>query len=177
MTDTPEFSRPVRIDQIGMDAKTQSIVADEAERLALSRRFRLRGISRLEADYRLVPDGTGWLATGMIRAKAIQACAATGQDVPEAVDTPFTIRFVRETDSAEEEEIELSEEDCDVMPVEDERIDMGEATAQTLALNLNPYPRSPEADNILKEMGVKGEGEEGGALSGLKDMLFKGKGG
>lgn len=174
MTQPVEFSRAVRIDQIGNEARLQSIVADEAERLALSRRFRLRGISRLEADYRLVPDGNGWLATGRLRAKAVQSCAASGQDVPEEIDAAFTIRFLQDVDVAEEE-IELSEDDCDVMPVEQDRIDMGEAVAQTLALNLNPYPRSPNADAILREMGVKQEGEAG-ALSGLKDLLFKGRG-
>ncbi len=173
MTNPPEFSRPLRIDQIGSDALPQSIVADEVERLALSRRFRLRGIPKLEADYRLVPDGNGWLATGTIRAKAIQICAATARDVPETIAAAFTIRFVQEAD-VEEEEIELSEDDCDVMAVEGDRIDMGEAVAQTLALNLDPYPRSPDADTVLKEMGVKQEGE-GGALSGLKDLLFGGK--
>lgn len=177
MSDTPEFSRSLRIDQIGSEARPQSIVANEAERLALSRRFRLRGIPQLEADYRIVPDGDenkgGWLATGTIRARAIQACAATGQDVPETIAAAFTIRFVQESDS-DEEELELSEEDCDIMPIEHDRIDMGEAVAQTLALNLDPYPRSPDADTVLRDMGVKQEGEAG-ALSGLKDLLFKGK--
>ncbi|MET0137735.1 MAG: DUF177 domain-containing protein [Sphingobium sp.] len=172
MSLAPEFSRPVRIDQIGLDARPQSITADEAERLALTRRFRLRAIDLLEADYRLVPDGTGWMATGTVRAKAVQACAATAQDVPESIAAAFSIRFTREGDPAGDE-IELSEEDCDVMPVEDERIDMGEAVAQTLALNLDPYPRSPNADRVLKEMGVKQEGEAG-ALAGLRDVLAKG---
>ncbi|MET0364294.1 MAG: DUF177 domain-containing protein [Sphingobium sp.] len=169
----PEFSRPLRLDQIGTDARSQTIVADEAERLALSRRFRLRGIALLEADYLLVPADGGWLATGTLRAEAVQACAATGRDVPERIDTPFAIRFV-EDDASSEEEIELSEQDCDVMAVEDGRIDMGEAVAQTLVLNLEPYPRSPDADAYLKEMGVKQE-DEAGALSGLKDLLAKGR--
>lgn len=172
-TPAPEFSRPLRIDQIGSDAREQQIVADEAERLALTRRFRLRGIGLLEADYRLVPDGTGWRATGTIRAKAVQACAATGQDVPESIDAPFAIRFVREGAVAADEEVELSEEDCDVIEMEGERIDMGEAVAQTLALNLDPYPRSPNADAWLREMGVKQEGETG-PLAGLRDLLGKG---
>lgn len=170
MTD-PEFSRTIPLDRIGVDAKEQTIVADEAERLALARRFRIRALSRLEADYRLVPEGAGWLATGTLRADAVQACTATGQDVPESVDTPFTIRFVREG-TASEEEVELSEEDCDVIELDSDRIDMGEAVAQTLALNLDPYPRSRDADSYLKEMGVKQEGETG-ALAGLKDLLGK----
>ncbi|HEX7852904.1 MAG TPA: DUF177 domain-containing protein [Sphingobium sp.] len=173
MIPAAEFSRPVPLDRIGADAKQQTIIADEAERLALARRFRLRGLGRLEADYLLVPMGEGWQATGTIRAEAVQACVATAQDVPERIDAPFTIRFVREENETDEE-VELSEEDCDIMTVEDGRIDMGEAVAQTLALNLDPYPRSRDADARLREMGVKQEGEAG-ALSGLKDLLSKGQ--
>ncbi|MET0240495.1 MAG: YceD family protein [Sphingobium sp.] len=171
MSAAPEFSRPVAIDRIGGDTRPQSIAADEAERLALARRFRLRAIDRLEASYTLMPDAEAWLATGTLSASVVQACAATGQDVPESVETPFSIRFVAEA-AVSEEEVELSEDDCDVMTVEDGRIDMGEAAAQTLALNLDPYPRAPDADAFLKEMGVKQEGEAG-ALAGLKDLLAK----
>jgi hypothetical protein len=172
----PEFSRVVRIDQIGLDARTQTISANDAERLGLVRRFRLRGLARLDADYLLVPDGAAWRATGSIRAEAVQTCAATGQDVPERINARFAIRFVREAagEASSEEEIELSEQDCDEMPVEDERIDMGEAVAQTFALNLNPYPRSADADAVLRDIGVKQEGEAG-ALASLKDLLEKGK--
>lgn len=172
MSGSPEFSRAVRLDQIGADARPQAIAADEAERLALSRRFRLRGIGRLEADYTLLPAESGWQATGTIRAQAVQACVATGEDVPETIETPFAIRFVTQENAAADEEVELSEDDCDIMVVEDGRIDMGEAVAQTLALNLNPYPRRPDADAYLRDMGVKQEGEAG-ALSGLKDLLAK----
>jgi uncharacterized metal-binding protein YceD (DUF177 family) len=172
MSDTPEFSRPIRLDQIGSDARSQTITADAAERLALARRFRVRAIDRLEADYLLVPHEDGWQATGTLRAEAVQACVATAEDVPERIETPFTIRFVQEGDAAADEELELSEADCDIMTVEGGRIDMGEAVAQTLALNLDPYPRSPDAETWLKEMGVKQEGDMG-ALSGLKDLLSK----
>lgn len=173
MSESPEFSRAVRIDQIGLDAKPQSIAADEGERLALSRRFRLRGVEKLEADYTLLPVAGGWHAEGTMRARVVQACVATGQDVPEQIETPFSIRFLDDIGEAGEE-VELSEEDCDVLPVEDGRIDMGEAVAQTLALNLDPYPRSPDADAYLREMGVKAEGEMG-ALSGLRDLLSRGR--
>jgi hypothetical protein len=33
-------------------------------------------------------------------------------------------------------------------------IDVGEAVAQTLALNLDPYPRAPDAGDALREAGV-----------------------
>lgn len=168
----PEFSRPVRLDQIHAGARPVSISADEAERGALRRRFRLRALDRLDADYLLKPVAGGWLATGTVRAEVIQACVATGEDVPATVEAPFTIHFLREIGESAEE-VELSEDDCDIMAVEDERIDMGEAVAQTLALNLDPYPRAPDADTYLRQMGVRSE-EEGGALSGLADLLRTG---
>lgn len=168
----PEFSRAIRIDQIGADAREQTVAADADERLALQRRFRLRGLERLEADYRLVPDAGGWMATGTMRADAVQACVASGQDVPASITAAFAIRFVRAA-APDAEEVELSEDDCDVMELDGERIDMGEAVAQTLALNLDPYPRSPDADAFLRDMGVKQDGEMG-ALAGLKDLLGKG---
>ena len=54
-------------------------------------------------------------------------------------------------------------------------IDVGEAVAETLLLNLDPYPRAPDAEEALKEAGVKSEEEVGplGALSGLGDQLKK----
>ena len=54
-------------------------------------------------------------------------------------------------------------------------IDLGEAVAQSLGLSLNPYPRSPEAEKMLKAAGVKSEEDvvPTGALAGLKDLLAK----
>jgi uncharacterized protein YutE (UPF0331/DUF86 family) len=52
-------------------------------------------------------------------------------------------------------------------------IDLGEAAAETLALALDPFPRSPAAAAALKEAGVLSEEEAGpfGALAGLRDKL------
>jgi len=95
--------------------------------------------------------------------------------VPAHLDVPFTVRFMRGLDTgdvaeAAEDEIELSDEDCDLLPLENERIDLGETVAQTLALNLDPYPRAPDADATLRKMGVLSEEDAGpfAALKGLK---------
>jgi len=167
----PEFSRPVRLDQIGVLTQAVTITADEAERLALARRFRLRSIERLDADYGLDADGDGWMARGTLRAKVVQACVASGQDVAETIKAPFAIRFVREAEP-EGEEIELTPDECDVMTIEGDKIDMVEAIAQTLVLNLTPYPRAPDADEYLRKMGVKRE-DEVGPLAALRDLLGK----
>lgn len=176
---SPEFSRPVPIDRIGKgDDRPVRIAADAAERAALAKRFGLNRLDRLEADYTLTVVAGGWAATGTLFAEALQACVATGDDVPAHIDAPFTIRFVPEgalASAIPDEEVELDEGTLDMMTVEDGRIDIGEAVAQTLALELDPFPRSPGAEAFLREKGVVSDEEAGGTLAaGLRDLLGKG---
>ncbi len=74
-----------------------------------------------------------------------------------------------------DEEVELSETELDVTFYEGAEIDLGEAVAETLALSLDPFPRSAGADEALKAAGVKSEEEAGpfAALAGLRDKLKK----
>ena len=91
------------------------------------------------------------------------------------MDEAIHIQFIAEPTSNGEVELELAPEDCDTMFHDGQTIDLGEAVAQSLVLALNPYPRSPEAENILKAAGVKSEEDVApvGALAGLKDLLAK----
>ena len=56
-----------------------------------------------------------------------------------------------------DEEIELGAGDLDVIFHDGSTIDLGGALVDTLALSLNPYPRSAAADAALKEAGVLSE--------------------
>ena len=58
-----------------------------------------------------------------------------------------------------DEELELGESDCDVVFHDGARIDLGGAIADTLALSIDPYPRSAGAEAALKEAGVMTEAE------------------
>jgi len=172
---TPEFTRPERLDRIGTGESQVIVAADEAERAALAERFGLLAIDALEARYMLRRDGAGVRAAGALHARVTQACIATGDPVPAAIDEAFDLRFLPES-AAGGDEIELSGEDCDTVFFEGGAIDLGEAAAETLALALDPFPRSPAAEAALKEAGVLSEDEAGpfGALAGLRDRLGKG---
>lgn len=61
--------------------------------------------------------------------------------------------FLPEPDAADEE-IELAGEDCDVVFYDGATIDLGTAIADTLALSIEPYPRSPGAEESLRNAGV-----------------------
>jgi uncharacterized metal-binding protein YceD (DUF177 family) len=170
---TPEFSRTLRADAIGAAPRAMEIAADPAERAALAKRFGLLALDALEADVSLVRAQEDIVASGRVAAALAQPCVVTGAPVAATIDEPFTIRFRPPPSSAADEEVELGEDELDVMFVEGAEIDVGEAVAQTLALALPDYPRSPEAETRLREAGVQDEGAAGpfSALAGLRDKL------
>ncbi|MDQ2878974.1 MAG: DUF177 domain-containing protein [Pseudomonadota bacterium] len=171
----PEFCRLEQGDTIGADERQVSISADEAERGALARRFGLKAIERLDADFTLHRDAVGIVARGRVRAAVVQACVVTDAPVPAAIDEQVALRFVVDQ-AAGDEERELNADDCDVVAYDGAAIDLGEAAAETMALALDPFPRAPGAAAALRDAGGIGEEDAGpfGALAGLKAMLGKG---
>lgn len=171
---TPEFSRTVRVDTLGPSPRHLDIEASADERTALAERFGLRAVHGLRAVADLVRSGASVTATGAVTAEVEQSCVVTGEPVEAAVDERFRIEFrPQATAERAEEEIELGESELDVVFYEGALIDLGEAVAQTLSLALDPYPRSAEAEQALREAGVKSEAEAGpfGALAELRSRL------
>lgn len=153
--------------------------ADEAERAAIAERLGLLGLARFDAHAMLDRDGDQVRATGRIKAQLDQACVATGEPVAASVDEPFELLFLPEpVANGGDEEIELNEEDCDTIFHDGAAIDLGSALADTLALSLDPYPRSPAAEEHLREAGVLSEEQAGpfAALAALKGRLDKSDG-
>ena len=170
----PEWSRPERVDTIGEAPRAVAIAADAAERAALARRFDLIAIDRLEGSFTLRREGDAIVAVGQVTGAVTQACSASAAPVPATVDEPVSLRFVDDL-LADEEEMELSPDALDTLPIENGAIDLGEAAAETLALALDPFPRAPEAEAALAEAGVLKEDQVGaaafGALADLKRKL------
>jgi len=171
---TVEFARPQRVDTIGDDARTIEIDADAQERAALAKRFDLIGIEKLTGKFTIRRDAAGIVAEGRVAAAVTQACSITGDPLPATVDEPVALRFVAEEDAGQDE-VELGDSDIDVIPYDGGTIDLGEVAAETMALALDPFPRGPNAEVVLKEAGVLSEEQAGpfGVLAGLKDMLEK----
>ena len=173
---TPEFSRPYRVDTLGAGAREVAIDADEAERAALARRFDLLGIDRLDAKAAITRNGDIVSARGSVSAMVTQACIATGEPVEQVIEEPFRIEFrPQPLGGSNEEEIELSEGELDVVFYDGAAIDLGEAMAETVSLALDPFPRSPQAEEALRQAGVRSEEEARAqsnpfaALGALKD--------
>jgi len=173
----PELSRTLRIDTLGAEPRRLRIEADQEERTALARRFAIAAVDRLEAQVDIRQAEHDIVAAGRLFADVVQACVATAEPVPATLSEEFTIRFRPEglAVDGEEEEVELGEDELDVMFYDGAVIDVGEAVAQTLALNLDPYPRAPGAADAMHEAGVVDEAAAGpfGALAALKEKLEK----
>jgi uncharacterized metal-binding protein YceD (DUF177 family) len=166
---TADFAHRLPLAQV-RDGQRLEIAAGDEERAAIARRLDLPSLDRFEAALTLTREGEEVRAEGRLRASLAQACVATGKPVPATVDDQVRLLFRPEPASAPDEEIELSEEDCDVIFHDGREIDLGAALADELALALDPYPRSAEADDALKEAGVLSEEQAGpfAALAALK---------
>jgi uncharacterized metal-binding protein YceD (DUF177 family) len=167
-----EFSQPLRLDQV-RDGERMDLTAEEGERRAIAERLGLQSLDRLDAHVTFARDGDRIEAKGRLKAALEQSCVATGDPVAERIDEAFAIAFVPEPGADTPEEIELSDEDCDIVFYEGGTIDLGAAIADTLALSMNPYPRSADAEIALRDAGVLTEAEAGpfAALAKLKRNL------
>ena len=152
------FAHQLRLDQI-RDGERLDLVADEEERRSVAKRLALPSLDRLEAHVCLTRTGEVVRAEGRLVAALNQSCVVTGDPVAAHIDEPFAILFVPEPSGGggPDEEIELGEADCDTVFYDGAMIDLGGAIADTLALSLDPYPRSAGADAALKEAGVLSE--------------------
>ena len=170
---TPEFSHLVTMADAAQ-GRTVTLEADAGQLAAIATRLGLIALDAFvtKADVRAIAGGIA--VTGEVTADIVQSCAATDLPVPAKIRELFDLRFIRDADSVavDEEEIELADADCDVLPLEGERIDLGEAAVQTLSLALDPFPRHPDADRILAEKGVLSE-EQAGPFAALAKLRGK----
>ena len=164
------FAHQLRLDQI-RDGERLDLTADEGERASIADRLGVGRLDRLETHVTLSRTGEIIRAEGRIVASLEQSCVVTSEPVAGHIDQPFSLLFMpAPKDGGPDEEIELGEEDCDVVFYDGSALDLGNAIADTLALSIDPYPRSASADAALKEAGVLTEEQASpfAALAALK---------
>lgn len=173
MSADPEFSYIVTLADAA-HGKSITIEADSEARVRIAKRLDLAELTAFAVTAEVRAIAGGIAARGEVRAALVQHCAATELPVPAKLAEAFDLRFLRNVDAVaeEDEEIEISGEDCDILPLEGDRIDLGEAAVQTLSLGLDPFPRHPDADRILAEKGVLTE-EAAGPFAALAKLRRK----
>jgi len=165
------FAHHLRVDQIH-DGDRLDLIAVEAERDAIAKRLDLLGLDRLEAHVCLERNRETIRVLGRLSASLNQSCVVTNEPVPAHIDEPFEVVFIPEPPSTgPDHEVELGPGDCDTMFYDGQQIDLGAAVTDTLALSIDPYPRSAAAEAALKEAGVMTEEQASpfAVLAQLKD--------
>ena len=140
-----EFSRLVELERLGEGESVYEIVATEAERAALAKRFSLLGLDELSAQVSLhrVHGGVAVRVRGEIHAQVRQTCVVTLAPVPARLHENFALLLAAGEESPRDVVVGL--DDASEEPLPPGPLDIGEMVAQHLALALPQYPRAPDA--------------------------------
>ena len=169
----PEFSRPVLIEKLTAGGTRHHIEMNAEEGVALAKRFDILGVDALSADVTLKSGPKGSVRLdGDLVAQVRQACVVTLAEVPARIAEHFSRAYAPagrdEEEGTGDITVDLEAEDPPD-PLVGNSIDIGEATAEALALALDPYPRAPGAVFETQAEGASGAPNPFAALAVLKD--------
>ena len=138
---------PVIVAQVPDTGLHRELEASVAERQAMAEIAGLREVLSAHASFDVVPKSGGRLqVTGLVRGRIGQTCVVTLEPVPAHVSESFDALFAPPSmieDQGLEVDFDPSLSDEDIPePMDNNRIDIGELTAQHLSLGLDPYPHA-----------------------------------
>ncbi len=157
----PEFSRVVPVESLDDGETVIDIEADADERAALARRFGLLALDSLTAKVGLTPVDVGLVRVhGALAAKVTQACVVTLESVTTRVEGSFERLYGADTPEEAGDLITDADTEESPEPFIHGAVDVGEAVAEQLALELDPFPRAPGAAFDGFSSGSKSVGED-----------------
>ena len=141
-----EFSRPLQVDRVPALGCHERIAADEKECAALAKRLDLPKIHSLGGMLKAVPwRGGGLKITGTLNARVDQVSVISLEIFTSDLEFAIERYFLspRAGHPAAEEDVDI---------IENGSVDLGEILAETMALELDPYPRGTgEVFNDIEE--------------------------
>lgn len=133
---TAEFSRPLKVDRVPQDGSDEIVTAGRDELAVLAERLGLVALHALSAKLRASRwRGGGLKLDGALKADLEQVSVVSLEPFRHVVEFPVVRYFVPPGAASG------VEEDVDV--IESGHVDLGEVVAETLALELDSYPRKP----------------------------------
>ena len=125
------------------------LVADGAARAAVAKALDLVALERLEADLTVRGWFDGVTIDGRWKARVVQICGVSLEPFPSDLEGEFTVRAVpsgspHAPDADAEIVIDLEAEDPpDIL--DGDTVDLGGYVVEHLALEIDPFPRKPDA--------------------------------
>jgi uncharacterized metal-binding protein YceD (DUF177 family) len=168
----------LEIAELPVDGLSVELVAEEAERIELAQRMGIPEIKVLTATMHVVREqgGATYCVEGRLRAQLVQTCVVTLEPLEIGIDVPIFVRF------AETDDVKADDIDWDLLPddedmpesITDGVIDLGDLAAEQLALEIDPFPRTPDLP-YQDHSSDDGSDEENpfSALAALRDKLPK----
>jgi hypothetical protein len=145
--DLSPWSHPVRFGEIGRGL-TLELAADAAARERIARTVGVDALLELTASLALQPWLDGAQLTGRFHARVEQTCGVTLEPFEQRLEGGLDVRLVPAgSPNAPEEgrEVALDPEAPDPPDVVDDAIDLGGYLVEHLALEVDPFPRKPDA--------------------------------
>ncbi len=146
-----EFRRPLPVHDLPVAGRPFGIEAGPDERVALARRFGIHAVNRLQAVGVVRPEANGRRVRldGHLSAEVVQTCVVTLEPITVVIDVALERLYGYDVmqdfeDGAGEVFLDLTD-DLPAEPLTEDILDVGAASAEQLALELDPYPRKPGA--------------------------------
>ncbi|MDB5472166.1 MAG: hypothetical protein JWR84_3726 [Caulobacter sp.] len=167
--DTPLWSHPVTLADIGRGLKPVELTADAATRVAVARDLGLERLDSLTARVSARPWLDGTEIRGSLSADVTQICSLSGEPFEQTLTSDFTVRAVPAGSDAapksESLEVDIDPEGDDPPDVlTADKVDLAAYVVEHLALEVDPFPRKPGAvyeppveDNVLSPFAALGK--------------------
>ncbi len=168
------FVHFVPVTAVPPNGREISIAANAQERADIATECGLEDISRFEATFHISKGAGPLLAVqGQLTADVMQLCGVTLEPIQTnvsavAIALTYTLDSIK---SRVELDIDLVDEDPPES-VQDGQIDFGALAVEHLVLNLDPYPRSPQATfDAQKWRDAGASGEDSGQPNPFAELV------
>jgi uncharacterized metal-binding protein YceD (DUF177 family) len=131
-----EFSRPLLVARVPGGGSHEKLKADTKECLRLAKRLDVSFIHELKAELKVRPwRGGGFKVAGTATVDLVQTSIISLEDFRQSLEFEVERYFLSRAPNPDEE--------LDIDVIDNGTIDLGEVVSETLALELDPYPRKP----------------------------------
>lgn len=157
------FSRVLSLRR-SVEPKPFDLRADRAECEAVRALLDVPALADLRVAGEIDTVDDRWRLRGAVEAAVVQTCVVTFAPVASDVVAAFDRWLVIGDDGGAESD-EIDPEEADVDRLVGPEVDVGAVAVEELALSLEPYPRSPDADAALAA--VRDERPDDGPFAAL----------
>lgn len=165
----PLFSHWIDIADLDLTGKDFELTLDADTRRTLAEAYELLDLPLVNVKATVWPMEEGVTLRFHLKAQVVQQCVVTLEPVPGDVDETVTLHYTpRAVLDETHRVVDIADEDDPPEPLDGDRLDLGAAVAEHLALSLDPFPR--KADAVLPDAATDGQHQATGPFAVLAQL-------